>query len=184
MDYLAAMRVFVRAVDLGSFSKAATDGGFKISTVSRYVSGLEADLSAALLDRTTRSLHLTEAGRLFYERAAQILGDVEDARNVTISMNARPQGLLRINISSVSGRRHVMAQMRDFLVAYPEIRLDATLTDATVDLIDTGTDVTTRIGPLVDSRLDARKLAPHRRILVASPAYRWSRPLPLEPGHI
>ena len=72
MDYLAAIRAFVRSVDLGSFSRAAAEAGVKVSTVSRYVSGLEADLGAALLNRSTRSLHLTEAGRMFYERGAQI----------------------------------------------------------------------------------------------------------------
>ena len=91
MDYLAAMRAFVRSVELGSFSKAADEGGLKDSTVSRYVSGLEAVLGAALLNRSTRSLHLTEAGRLFYDRAAQILADVEDARSATASLNERPR---------------------------------------------------------------------------------------------
>jgi DNA-binding transcriptional LysR family regulator len=71
-DYLAAMQAFLRSVDLGSFSKAAAERGLKVSTVSRYVSGSEADLGAALLNRSTRSLHLTEAGRLFYERASSL----------------------------------------------------------------------------------------------------------------
>jgi DNA-binding transcriptional LysR family regulator len=171
MDYLAAMQAFVRSVDLGSFSKAAAESGLKVSTVSRYVSGLEADLGAALLNRSTRNLHLTEAGKAFYDRAAQILTDVQDARSATASLNARPQGLLRINIPSAFGRRHVMVHLRDFMAKYPEIRLDATLTDATVDLIETGTDVAVRIGALVDSTLVARKLAPHRRILVANLDY-------------
>ena len=184
MDYLAAMRGFVRSVDLGSFSKAAAEGGVKVSTVSRYVSGLEADLGVALLNRSTRSLHLTEAGRMFHERAVQILADIEDARGATTSLNARPQGLLRINIPSAFGRRHVMAHMAQFLAAHPEIRLDATLTDETVDLIETGTDVAVRIGALVDSSLVARKLAPHRRILVASPAYLEARSAPRDPSQL
>lgn len=184
MDYLAAMRAFVRSVNLGSFSRAAAEGGLKVSTVSRYVSGLEADLGAALLNRSTRSLHLTEAGQLFYEYAVQILADVEEARSATTSLNARPQGLLRINIPSAFGRRHVMAHMKDFLAAYPDIRLDATLTDATVDLIETGTDVAVRIGALADSRLLARKLASHRRVLVASPTHLRTHSSPQEPGHL
>jgi DNA-binding transcriptional LysR family regulator len=171
VDYLAAMRAFVRAVDLGSFSRTAAEAGIKVSTVSRYVSELEADLGAALLNRSTRRLNLTEAGRTFYERAVQIVADVEDARSTTASLNAHPQGLLRINMPSAFGRRHVMPHMKDFLLAYPQISIDATLTDATVDLIETGADIAVRIGALVDSSLVARKLAPHRRILVASPAY-------------
>jgi DNA-binding transcriptional LysR family regulator len=171
VDYLEAMTAFVRAVELGSFSKAATEGGLKVSTVSRYVTGLETDLGAALLNRSTRRLNLTEAGRLFYERASQILAEVNEARNATRSLNARPQGVLRINIPSAFGRRHVMPHIKDFLSEYPDIRLDATLTDATVDLIDVGADVAIRIGALVDSTLIARKLAPQRRILVASHDY-------------
>jgi DNA-binding transcriptional LysR family regulator len=184
MDYLAAMQAFVRSVDLGSFSKTAAEGGLKVSTVSRYIVGLEADLGAALLNRSTRSFHLTEAGRLFYERALQILADIEDARSATTSLSAHPQGVLKINIPSVFGRRHVMAHMKDFLAAYPDIRLDATLTDATVDLIDAGADVAVRIGALTDSALVARKLSSHRRVLVASPDYLARRPQPQEPGDL
>ena len=184
MDYLEAMTAFVRAVELGSFSKAAVEAGWKVSTVSRYVSGLEADLGAALLNRSTRRLNLTEAGRLFYERASQILAEVDEARNATRSLNARPQGLLRINIPSAFGRRHIMPHMKDFLDQYPDIRLDATLTDATVDLIETATDVAIRIGALVDSTLIAKKLAPLRRILVASPAYLDRAAPPAEPADL
>jgi DNA-binding transcriptional LysR family regulator len=184
MDYLAAMHAFVRSVNLGSFSKAASEAGLKVSTISRYVSALEADLGVALLNRSTRSLRLTEAGQLFYERAAPILAEVEDARSATASLNACPQGLLRINIPSAFGRRHVMRHMKDFLVAYPDIRLDATLTDETVDLIETGTDVAVRIGALVDSTLIARKLAPQRRILVASRDYLDAHAPPKIPGDL
>ena len=171
MDYFAAMQAFVRAVDLGSFSKAAAEAGVKVSTVSRYVSALEADLGAALLNRSTRSLHLTEAGRTFYERAEQVLLGLADARDATRSLNARPQGLLRVALPSAFGRRHVMPHMAAFLSAHPAIRLEATLSDATVDLIDTGTDVAIRIGALVDSSLIAKRLATHTLRLVASPAY-------------
>lgn len=171
MDYLAAMKAFVRAVELGSFSKAAAEAGLKVSTVSRYVGALEADLGVALLNRSTRRLHLTEAGTTFYGRTVQILADLDEARGVTASLNERPQGLLRINIPGAFGRLHVMPHMPAFLAAHPHIRLDATLTDATVDLIETGTDVAVRIGALAESRLIAKRLAPHRRALVASPDY-------------
>lgn len=177
MDYFAAMRAFARAVELGSFSKAAEEAEVKVSTVSRYVSALEQDLGAALLNRSTRRLHLTEAGQAFYERSAQILADIDDARNATRSLNARPQGLLRINIPSAFGRLCVMPHMKDFLAAYPDIRLDATLTDATVDLIKTGADIAVRIGALTDSSLVARRLAPQRRVLVASPQYLAAAPV-------
>jgi DNA-binding transcriptional LysR family regulator len=176
MDYFAAMRAFVRSVDLGSFSKAAVEETVKVSTISRYISGLEADLGAALLNRSTRGLHLTEAGITFYQHALRILAGVEEARLATTSLNQRPRGVLRINIPGAFGRRHVMPHVPDFLAAYPDIAIDATLTDATVNLIETGTDLAIRIGALADSTLVARRLAPHRRALVASPGYLARRP--------
>src|ERR1700758_2215933 len=88
MDYFAAMRAFARAVDLGSFSKAAAEEGVKVSTVSRYVSALEADLGAALFNRSTRRLHLTEVGASFYEHASRILSEGEEGRLAATSPNA------------------------------------------------------------------------------------------------
>ncbi len=184
MDYLAAMRAFVRAVDLGSFSKAAAEEGLKVSTVSRYVSALEADLSAALLNRSTRRMHMTEAGAMFYERAQQILADVEEARTATASLNDRPRGLLRINLPGAFGRLHIVPHLKDFLSAYPDLKVDATLTDATVDLIESGSDVAVRIGALTDSTLVARRLAPHRRALVAGPSYVEAQPLVAAPDDL
>ena len=171
MDYFASMRAFIRAVDLGSFSKAAMEEGVKVSTVSRYISALEADLGAALFNRSTRRLHLTEVGHSFYEHSVRILADVADARLAATSLNARPQGLLRLNIPATFGRRHIMPHLGDFLAAYPDIRVDATLTDETVDLIASGTDLAVQIGALANSRLIARRLAPQHRAAVASPAY-------------
>lgn len=184
MDYLAAMRAFVRSVELGSFSKAAAEDNQKVSTVSRYVSALEADLGAALLNRSTRRLHLTEVGSAFYERATAVLAGVEDARLTAMSLNATPQGLLRINIPGTFGRRHIVPHLKDFREAYPQIRLDVTLTDLTVDLIETGTDVAVRIGALADSTLIARRLAPHRRLLVCSPGYLAKHGALDEPGDL
>jgi DNA-binding transcriptional LysR family regulator len=171
VDYFAGMRAFVRAVELGSFSRAAAEEGVKVSTVSRYVTALEADLGAALFNRSTRRLHLTEVGTTFYDRAVRIVAEVADARLAATSLNVRPQGLLRINIPGAFGRRHVVPHLRDFLAAYPDIQVDATLTDETVNLIASGADVAVRIGALADSTLVARRLAPQRRLLVAAPAY-------------
>jgi DNA-binding transcriptional LysR family regulator len=181
VDYLAAMRSFVCAVDLGSFSKAAAKEAIKVSTVSRYVTALEADLGVALFNRSTRRLHLTEAGAAFYDHAVPILADIAGARVATASLNARPQGLLRINIPGAFGRRHIMPHLRDFLSEYPDIRVDMTLTDVTVDLIDSGADLAVRIGALADSSLVAKRLAPHRRVLVASPDYLAKQRAIMEP---
>jgi len=151
MDYLAAIRLFVRAFELGSFSKAAVDCGAKVSSVSRAVAALEADLGVALFNRSTRRLNPTEAGGDFYERAVRILAEVEDARQQTAALNGRPQGLLKLNLPGAFGRRHVVPLLPGFLAAYPDIRIEATLTDATVNLIEVGADVAIRIGALPDS---------------------------------
>lgn len=184
MDYLAAVRAFVRAVDLGSFSKAAAEQELKVSTVSRYVSGLEADLGVALFNRSTRRLHLTEGGADFYRRAVAILAEVEEARLAMHTLNASPRGVLRVNIPSAFGRRHVVPHLKDFHDLHPQVRLDITLTDTVVNLIETGTDVAIRIGALEDSTLVAKKLAPQRRIPVASPDYLTRHGAPSQPNEL
>ena len=171
MDYLGAMRLFVRSVALGSFSRAAVEAGVKASTVSRAIVALEADLGAALFNRSTRRLHLTEAGSTFLEHAQRIVEDGEEARAASASLNQSPTGLLHINVPGAFGRRHVMPHLPAFLAEYPRLRVDATLTDATVDLIEAGADVAVRIGALADSSLIAKRLAPHRRVLCASQGY-------------
>ncbi len=97
---------------------------------------------------------------MFYERSAQILADVQDARYSTASLNERAQGSLRINVPTAFGRRHVMPHIKDFLAAYPDSRLDATLTDATIDLIETGMDVAVGIGVIVWRGRSAAALGP------------------------
>lgn len=176
MDYLSAMRAFVRAVELGSFSKAAAETGAKISTLSRYVAALEADLGATLLHRSTRRLHVTEAGEVLYKRAVRIIREVDEARLTVSALNEQPRGLLRINVPTAFGRRHVLSHLPAFLAQYPDIRVDATLTDQTVDLIEAGADLAVRIGALADSSHIATRLAPQRRALCASPAYLRSAP--------
>ncbi len=184
MDYFAAMRAFANAVEMGSFSKAAEAEGIKVSTVSRYVTALESDLGTALFNRSTRRLHLTEAGSQFYEHAARILAEVDDARLTVSSLAARPRGRLRLNLPIAFGRRHVVPHLKDFLQQYPEIALELTLTDETVDLIASGSDLAVRIGALADSSLIAKRLAPHRRVLVASPDYLARHEAPQQPADL
>ena len=170
MDYLAAMRSFVRAVDLGRLSRAAHEPGAKVSTISRHISALEAEVGAALLNRSTHRLRLTEVGAVLHPHALRIVAHVDALRGLASSLNHTPQGLLRVSLPAAFGRRHVMPHLAAFLDAYPAIRVDATLTDVHVDLIKAGADVAIRIGTLPDSRLVARRFAPHRRVACASPA--------------
>jgi DNA-binding transcriptional LysR family regulator len=163
--------MFVRAVESGSFSKAAIAMNTKTSTVSREIASLEEDLGVSLFHRTTRRAHLTEPGSTFYEHARGVLRALEEARDAASAMEGRPQGLIRLHVPGAFGRLHIMPFVPDFLAAHPDIRLDVSMTDVRVDLLAVGADLAIRIGPLIDSSLLARKLAPHRRIVCASPTY-------------
>jgi DNA-binding transcriptional LysR family regulator len=181
MDYLSALHLFVRAVETGSFSKAAVAVNAKTSTVSRAIASLEDDLGVSLFHRTTRRSQLTEPGATFYEQARDVLRRLDEARDAASAMEGRPQGLIRLQVPSAFARLHIMPFVPDFLATYPDIRLDVSLTDVRVDLLAVGTDLAIRIGPLLDSSLIARKLAPHRRVVCASPAYLDNRPAIEEP---
>jgi DNA-binding transcriptional LysR family regulator len=170
MDYFAALRHFTRAAELGSFSKAADEQAAKISTISRHIRALEEDVGAALFNRSTRRLHLTEAGRALHARALVILADLDEARNATRELNSRPQGVLRVTVPGTFGRRHIMPHLAAFLRLYPDISLDMMVENRTIDLIEAGIDVAIRLGTLRDSSLIAKRLGPHERIPVASPA--------------
>ena len=184
MDYLGALRMFVRAVEAGSFSKAAIATNTKTSTVSRAIASLEEDLGVSLFHRTTRRAHLTEPGATFYEHARGVLRSLDEARDAASAMEGRPQGLIRLHVPGAFARLHIMPFVPDFLAAYPDIRLDVSLTDIRVDLLSVGADLAIRIGPLIDSSLLARKLAPHRRIACASQAYLDRTPPIAEPSDL
>ncbi|NUY02416.1 LysR family transcriptional regulator [Paraburkholderia youngii] len=184
MDYFSAMRAFCCAAEEGSMSKAAAKISVKTSTVSRYVTDLERDLTIALFNRSTRGLVLTEAGRVFYEQAVQVLKNLEDARAVTAALNASPRGLLRVTMPASFGRRHVMRHLPEFMERFPQIDVDASLTDDVVNVIDSGVDLAIRIGALPDSQLMARRLAPHRRVICASPDYIARHGAPATPDEL
>jgi len=184
MDYFAAVRAFVRAAELQSFSKTANELAVKTSTVSRYISELEKDLGIALFNRSTRGLVLTEGGRLFREHAIVALRALDDAREVTSSLNRTPQGVLRVTIPPAFGRLHIVPHLPAFMAHYPDIDLDIVSTDETLNMIDAGVDVAIRTGVMPDSSLMARRLAPHRRIVCGSPAYLERRGTPRIPDDL
>jgi len=171
MDYFAAVQAFVRAAELESFSKTANELAVKTSTVSRYISELEKDLGIALFNRSTRGLVLTEGGRLFREHVVFALQALDEAREVTSSLNRTPQGVLRVTIPPAFGRLHIVPHLPAFMARYPDIDLDIVSTDETLNMIDASIDVAIRTGVMPDSSLMARRLAPHRRIVCGSPAY-------------
>lgn len=184
MDTLHGMRLFSEVVDSGSFSAAGRKFGLAASSVSRQVGSLEDALGARLLNRSTRKLSLTEAGRLYHERVRQIIADVEDANRSVSHLEAVPRGLLRINGPTVFGRLHIAPHLPEFLRRYPEIDIDLTLTDHFVDVIEEGSDVVVRVGGLSDSSLFARRLAPNRRVICATPAYLDAHGRPEKPADL
>ena len=171
MDTLTSMKVFHTAVTCGSFSEAGRNLGMAPSSVSRQISALEDHLGVQLLNRSTRQLHLTEAGETYHDRVINILQSVEDAAVAVTELESSPRGMLRINMPVTFGRRHVAPFFPEFMDLYPEVEIEATMTDNLVNIIEEGADLVIRIGELQDSSLIARKLAPNHRVIAASPEY-------------
>jgi DNA-binding transcriptional LysR family regulator len=181
MDSLGSMELFVDVVAAGSFSEAGRRRGLAASSVARSISALEDGLGARLLNRSTRKLSLTEAGRLYHERSRRILAEVEDARLSVTQLEAAPRGILRLNVPVVFGRLEVAPALPDFLMRYPAVQIDLSMTDAFIDLVEEGVDLAVRIGELEDSGLIARRLAPNRRVICASPGYLQRAGVPQAP---
>lgn len=184
MDNLSAMEVFVRVVQEQSFTAAARRLNLSPSATSRQVSGLEDRLGVRLLNRTTRSVSLTEEGAAFFERCTRILADVEEAELAVSALHAAPRGTLRVNAPVGLGRLHVAPLVPEFLQRYPELRLDLTLIDRFIDPVEEGADVVVRVGELRDTSLIARKLAPNRRMVVGSPEYFARAGMPATPADL
>jgi DNA-binding transcriptional LysR family regulator len=178
MDKLDAMNAFARVVLVGSYAEAARRMGLTRSAVSKAVTELEQLLGVRLLDRTTRRVTPTEAGRAYYERVVGILADVETTESAVSRLHDEPKGLLKINAPMSFGTLYLGSAIAEFMVAYAELRIELLLNDRFIDPIEEGVDVTVRIGALPDSSLIARKLAPARRVLVASPDYLRSHGTP------
>lgn len=176
MDRLNAMSVFVRAVELGSFSAAAEALRMSPQLVGKQVQKLEQHLGVQLLHRTTRRQSLSDFGQAFYERSKIILAEVEAAESLAAEARAVPTGRLRINAPASFGMHTLASRLPDYMKAYPEVSVELSLNNRAVDLIDEGYDVVFRVGELADSGLIARPLAPYRLVLCASPAYLAERP--------
>ena len=171
MDSLSDIAVFVRVVECGSFTAAAERLDISKSVVSKYVTRLEDQLGARLLNRTTRRLSLTEVGRVFYERSRVGLADIEDAQAEVSRLQSEPRGTLRINAPMSFGILHIAPALPEFQELYPDVTVDMNLDDRKVDVIGGGFDVSVRISELPDSSLVARRLGPCRHAIVAAPAY-------------
>lgn len=184
MDRLRSIDMFVRAVETGNLSRAAEALQLSPAAVSRGVAELEAHLGIRLLQRSSRRLALTEGGQAFYERAKQILQDLEEAEAVAAATTTQPTGTLKVNAPLTFGIRHLAPLWPRFVASYPAIRLDLSLSDQVVDVLEGGYDLVVRIARLQSTSLVARKLAATRMILCAAPAYLAEHGEPQSPAQL
>src|SRR5450755_3727914 len=171
MDRIDAMQAFVAVADLHGFAPAARKLGLSASGVTRLIAALEDRLGARLLQRTTRSVTLTDVGTRYLERARRILADVEEAEASAQAERTRPSGRLVVSAPVGFGRLHVSPLMTAYLTRYPEVSCELRLADRMINLVEDGVDAAIRIGHLADSTLVARQLGEMRRIVVASRKY-------------
>jgi DNA-binding transcriptional LysR family regulator len=181
MDRIECMRSFVEAVRAGGFAAAARTLDLPRSTVSKQIQALETALGVQLLMRTTRSIHLTEAGSSYYDAAIGILQALETAEDEARGSFGGLRGVLRINAPVSFGIRVLSKLVPRFHALYPDVELQLSLTDQLIDPVKGGFDVTIRIADLQDSSLAARQIMPARRRLVAAPAYLERAGTPREP---
>jgi DNA-binding transcriptional LysR family regulator len=175
------MSVFTKVVATGCLSAAARDLGVSTAVVSRRLAALEGRLGVRLVNRTTRRLALTDEGASYHEACARILSEVEDADAAAAARRVEPQGILRVALPASFGHKHIAPLIPPFAQRYPKIQLALSLSDRTVNMIEEGYDLAIRIGELEDSSLAARKLAPNRRVVCASPAYLKTHAAPRTP---
>ncbi|MEH2474097.1 DNA-binding transcriptional LysR family regulator [Nitrobacteraceae bacterium AZCC 2161] len=184
MDRLAALEIFVRVVDTGSFSAVARHQRIGQPAVSKAVVQLEEWLGVSLLMRSTRSVVPTEAGRIFYERAKRTIEEADEAVVAARGSASGLSGKLRVSTSVCFGRLHVIPNLSAFLAEHPDLDIELVLDDRNVDLVNEGIDVSLRMGAMPDSNMTARRIAEGRRIIVATPAYLQRHGTPTSPGEL
>ncbi|WP_010089964.1 LysR substrate-binding domain-containing protein [Burkholderia ubonensis] len=184
MDLLTSMEVFVRAVDAGSLSASAAACGMSATMAGNHLRALESRTGMKLLNRTTRRLALTEFGETYYARCQEILRLVSDADRHAQHRHTLPSGKLRVTAPVSFGNTVLVPALSDYLAQYPDIDVELTLSDRTMDLLDDGFDAAIRIGKPADARLVARPLAPYRMMVCASPAYLAAYGTPTHPDEL
>jgi DNA-binding transcriptional LysR family regulator len=170
MDRLTSLTTFVRVVDSGGFSAAGRRLNMSTTMVSNHVHALEERLGARLLNRTTRKVSLTEVGKAYYDRCTQILADLEQADDIAGALQSTPRGTLRV-YTATHMVPFVAPAVTEFLASYPEVKIDLTMGEREIDMIDEGFDLAIRLTPQADSSLIIRSLATWQHVLCCSPAY-------------
>jgi DNA-binding transcriptional LysR family regulator len=184
MDRFAGIGVFVAAIEEGSLVAAGRRHGLSASMAGKYLSALEAELNVRLIQRSTRSLSATDAGRAYYVRCKRILEEFEEANHEASAAGASPRGLLRIAAPVSFGALHLGDVLARFLSDHAHVTAEMVFDDRYADLHTAGIDVAIRIGRLPDSELVARRLAPCRMVLCASPAFLRRHGVPATPADL
>lgn len=182
-DRLFALRLFVRVARGGSFSVAGRELGLSQPSVSRIVSGLETEVGAALLTRTTRAVTLTEAGADYLARIEPILAALDEADHAARG-SGELRGLLRVGVAASFAMRQIIPRLPGFMDRHPGLRVEMTMTDQRQNLVAEGVDVALRFGTLADSSATARKIGVSHRMLVASTAYLERAGVPATPAEL
>lgn len=178
MDKLGDLEVFARIVSAGSLSAAGRELGLSPAVVSKRLRRLEDRIGTRLIQRTTRHISLTEAGQGYYERVIAVLAGLEDAEAYVTRRSQQARGVLKISAPTSFGRMHIAPHLKTFMNANPDLSVHLVLNDGFVDLVADGFDIAIRIAELADSSLVARRLAPVRRILCATPSYLAAHGIP------
>lgn len=184
LDRFALMQTFVRIVETGTISGVAKEFGTTQPTVSKQLAALESQVGVTLLQRTTRRLHVTEAGGAYYETAKRILDDVVELDTVVGRLTAAPVGTLTLSAPHALGRPYLFCWLYEFHKLHPQLKLQVLYNERYVDLVEDGIDVAIRIGVLRDSSLVARRLGAGRRVIVASPDYLARAGTPRHPDEL
>jgi DNA-binding transcriptional LysR family regulator len=175
------MRIFARVAAVQNLSAVGSELGLTPGTISKRIQALEDELSARLFDRTTRSIRITEEGAALLAHVERILSEIEAARASVDDKVSKPKGTLKIAAPACLGRRYVAPALCEFVRVYPEIDVQVDLHDRQVNLQEDGYDLALRTGTLPDSSLIAKRLAPDRQLIAASPAYLARRGCPQRP---
>ncbi len=181
MDRLQDFQLYLRVVDLGSFSRAAAEMGIGQPAATKQIAQMERRLGARLLHRSTHGVSPTEIGLLYYEKCKLIAHHAEEARSVAALLQSQVQGALRVSTSVGFGRRVLAPLLMRFMQANPELHVDLAVDDRYVDLVEQGIDVAVRMGRLADSTLGARYLGLNPWVAVAAPQYLRARGVPRHP---
>lgn len=171
MDKFTCMQALVRVVESGSFAEAARRMGVSAPMVTKYIGHLEQTLGSRLLNRSTHSLSLTDSGHAYYQRCVQLLEDLDEAEAIAAAQSTTPRGFLRMSVSSDFGVNHLGPVLLEYAGLYPDVRVEVSVSNHLVDLVEEGFDLAVRITTQLRTNLVARKFATSNLIACAAPAY-------------